>query len=282
MTSSLKSPASTAIAIFELKSREIKKVIRSFNYTGRQRIHHANVAVAITSEIPAEFTAQIDLSSFDLPGSARVFVEAYRGSTAYMRFDFGTVANLAPPADRWLREIGDVSRVRFRVKVVESQGTSAKLLAAADRVPPAFPNRDDLAPRAILDPVFEDTGDLIWYLDFDYADEPVLKVSDRIPGIKSVVASDASFAGLVYPSVFREILTRILFEEDSDDDDDDEAAPWFEDWFVFVQSLGVDRLEVDPNEETKRGYVSQAVSRLAAKLDAVSKYSAALQGSSIR
>src|SRR5260370_36167397 len=92
-------------------------MIRRINYTGRRRISrdHVKIVVCERSGSPASFEATLDLSSYDLPADATVFVEAYR-QTFLMRFNFGISSEIEPPSERFLTEFESTERILFRVK----------------------------------------------------------------------------------------------------------------------------------------------------------------------
>src|SRR5689334_2033146 len=96
---------------------------RTFNYTNRQRIPEACAKFRLQPgpEGRRGFNATIDLAGLELPGAAKVYVEAFFGRSL-ARFDFGTVACLEPPAKRWLDEVEFSDRLTFRIKVVDESG----------------------------------------------------------------------------------------------------------------------------------------------------------------
>ena len=80
------------------------------------------------------FDATLDLAKYKFPDNARVYVEAYR-QMEWMRFDFGSVASVRPPADRQLSRFESPEGVLFRIRVVSPDGTpSGRLVAEADRI----------------------------------------------------------------------------------------------------------------------------------------------------
>ena len=89
-----------------------------------------------------------ELDGYDLPAEALVFVKAYR-QTTWMRWPWGTVGALQPPANRALAEFDSPDDVLFRVRVT-SPGTPEEphglLPAEADRVRLRSP--EELTTRA--------------------------------------------------------------------------------------------------------------------------------------
>lgn len=211
---------------------------RTINSTGRQKIERGDITLTLSGpeEGPRSFDLSLDLSAYDLPGDARVFVEASR-QTAWMRFDFATVAELLAPEDRTLSEFGSAQLVTFRVKVVEAlpnnvedgpDGQVARILAQADRVPPGNP--EDAAPAQSLlaiDWNEEPMGDELWRLEVGET-EVILRVNksllDPLPWT-SLTDSDA-FRAVALPAILREVLTRVLLVERDDDPLNGSLAAW--------------------------------------------------------
>ena len=211
-------------------------MIRRFNYTNRKRIPRENVHVILKEQDqkPPSFDATIDLSDLKLPETARVFVEAYYRDS-YMRFDFGTVAQVNCEDDRSLNDIDNRETIYFRVKAVDPSSEHGKILAEVDGI---FPNPSDGPGSrvAILEVSFEENlGSQPWSLELSDDAIPVLVVNKRL-GSKEYVRSDDVFFTLVYPSVVREILTRIIVinksEYDADEDDQ-----WQQQWLHFICGL---------------------------------------------
>jgi hypothetical protein len=115
------------------------------------------------------FNADLRLTDHELPAEALVFVEAYRRTT-WMRFPFGTVADIQapPPERRRLSEFDSAEGIRFRVKVTQPRDEHI-LLAAADRIPLGKPE-DEADKEALLPVVPVELGDEVWRVDLD--DEP--------------------------------------------------------------------------------------------------------------
>ena len=205
-------------------------MIRRFNYTGRKKIPRSRVRIRISEDDDRRsFDAELSLDNLDLPREASIFVEAYY-RTAYRRFDFGTVADPRPPSDRALDGI-PVRNPLFRVKVVHAVGGIARILAAADRVVPEQSDRNEDARQSLLPVEYEDLGDRVWALDLD-SDWPRLILNNRFEGIREAARSGTEFLTLVYPEVFRAVLTRALQEGCFDPDSDDED--WGTLWLRFA------------------------------------------------
>jgi len=202
------------------------------NFTGRRKISRNHVTISVTGIGGIEtFTADLQLGKYGFPGSAAVIVEAYR-QLELVRFDFGTVGNLVPPANCRLSEFGTLAGLRFRVKVVSTEEPRGRLLAVADRINPGNQQQQSLARVPLLAVRAQDLGREVWRLDF--SDEPLLLVNPRVVPKKHLVES-IEFQTLALPEILRSILNRILLVEKvrSADDSDD----WTSRWLRFAETM---------------------------------------------
>lgn len=205
-------------------------MIRRFNYTGRRKIARSRVRIRVADEASRRrFDAEIALDDMPLPADAALFVEAYHRS-AYRRYDFGTVGEPHPPADRWLDGIA-ARKPLFRVKVVQAKDGVARILAAADRVVPEDAGAANDERMSLLPVEYRNLGDRIWALDLE-SDWPCLLLNQRFEGIRDAARSGGEFLSLVYPEIFRAILTRALQGGDADPDCDDDR--WETLWLRFA------------------------------------------------
>ena len=204
-------------------------MIRRFNYTSRARIRKSDVAITFDAGTkPLSFDAQLNLDGYSLAPTARVFVEAYRGNS-FMRFDYGTVEALVPPQNRRLLEIEGDKFSRFRVKVVDED--SGRLFAVSSQLIPGADSHEGL--EALLPLHLTDTGNQIWRLKFD-AEGVRLELNQRKDGIQR----SGEFRALVFPSVVREVLFRIIFieKQGKEEPEDSEKSPWGK-WLEFVSGF---------------------------------------------
>ena len=213
--------------------------VRTINYTNRRRIRREDARISIREEKDgALFDASLHLADYNLSSDARVFVEVYR-QTQYMRFDFGLVGALHKPDDRVLRDFDSPEGLLFRVKVVTVADPHGLLLAEADQIRPRRSTDED-ANRIPLLPVVpnENMGDEIWRLEFD--DQQTLLMVNSMLGGWRALARDPAFFSLVYPSVFRAVLSRILYVDEYHEIEDEDN--WRSRWLRFATNLrGVDR-----------------------------------------
>jgi len=237
---------------------------RRLNYTKRQKVRREDLVIVTRDGADGAwpwFEASLTLGSYDLPPTARVFVEAYR-QTAYQRFDFGTVGLLRPAENRNLTAFGstEADGVLFRVKVVEpSDGPAdaSRILAHADQVRPDSAGRQ----RSLLNLLPGEFRDEVWRLEIDEDTGPSLKVSKYLaPDRWGLVKSD-EFRTLVGPEIFRRILTiaaasgKAFFDEDKDG--------WEGRWVrMACQVTGVPEPRDEPwGQDDQENWVEDAVQR---------------------
>lgn len=210
-------------------------MLRKLNFTERTKIPRAAVQITLRRESDGvlAFDPVLDLSSVSAPAASRVYIEAhYR--TSYMRFDFGTLGDLTPPADRRLSEIDSGSVVRFRVKVVDNAGNTHRIVAAADDITVSASSSDGGARVPLLEVNFRDLGDLPWRVELE-ANGPVLELNNRVEGIERMARHDAAFFALVYPAAVREILTNILVIEQYEIGE--ETDEWWSLWMRWAREM---------------------------------------------
>lgn len=208
-------------------------MLRRLNYTRRKRLAASDALVTIApAGPPYSFNAALNLTSYSLPETAKVFVEAYRRMD-WMRFDFGTVGSIVPAADRRLVRFEAWEGVLFRVRVVSPDGSpTGKLLAEADRLRPRSSKPTEQKRRSLLPLDSADLNGELFRLDL--SEGPVLLVERTLGGGDwRSCARDQLFQGLVYPSVLRQILQHLL----SDDWPEEGDPRWERDWARFVESV---------------------------------------------
>jgi hypothetical protein len=226
--------------------------IRRINHTKRRRIDKQDVTIRLSEPLssPPVFSARVDLSKHDsLPSDAKIYIEAYRQTTR-MRFDFGTVLNPGFDGGRAiLAEFVDADAVQFAVKVTGVSGaTAGMLLADRDGIPPTAIG-EDTTREPLLPTCSSDLGQELWRLDF-HNSGAILQINNRIPDWKGFAAS-AQFKALAYPSIIRQVLTRILIVDEWNDSDD--SDDWRSKWLFFARSLpGVEVLDEEPDDAAGR------------------------------
>lgn len=253
--------------------------IRRINYTGRKRIGHRDIQVTLREdgERASTFDARLNLTGYNLPSDARVYVEAYR-QTSWMRFDFGTVGNTCPPADRALTEFDSGEALLFRVKVTAVSDRRGVILAEADRIRPLRLDEAE-SDRISLISVKRSDGldNVIWQIDFNDDSRPVLEINSSVSDWRTL-ARDPGFASLVLPSVLREVLTRVLIVEDYGELED--AVDWRSEWLQFACGLpGVRSVSLDEDEAIRFDWIEEAVHAFARQHSLLSSFCKSWVGS---
>ncbi len=231
--------------------------VRRINYTGRKRVsqNDAKVSLLESGNRVAEFDVELSLSEYGLPADALVFIEAHR-QTSRMRFPYGTVTGIRPPANRKLHEFDSTEGILFRVLITSVAAPEGMLLAEADRIHPRRPEEVEDKRIPLLPAKPDDNlGEQVFRLDF--SDRPMLLINSQVGDWRSV-ARVPVFVALVLPAAFQEILTRILHVEHHFDSED--MSDWKSQWLKFAARLpGVPDLPSDDEEDRVDDWIGEAV-----------------------
>ncbi|MDY6791749.1 MAG: hypothetical protein SWH54_10840 [Thermodesulfobacteriota bacterium] len=250
-------------------------MIRKFNYTGRKKIKRSNIHVDIMRDGNGRryFNTGIQLDDLELPTNARVYVEAYHRS-GYQRFDFGTVGARKIPTNRNLRNISDAAVPLFRVKVVDKRASAGRILASVDKVRPENIDEIPAGSQSLLFVEYDDMGSKIWQLDLE-GDWPVLKLNQHVEEISLVASSDSRFLSLVYPEVFRQILRRIVLEDQHTDPDCDDDWPSL--WLKLACFLPNVNMPPQVSKPDQQAWIEKAVESFCANFNMLEKFNQSLQ-----
>ena len=250
-------------------------MIRKFNYTGRKKIRRSDVSIDVLRDGEGQrfFNISLHLAEMALPANARVYVEAYHRS-GYQRFDFGTAQTMKIPADRRLNGISESATPLFRVKVVDKTAAQGRILASVDKIRPASVDHQPADSRALLFVEYDELGQRIWQLDLD-GDWPVLKLNQDVEEIGLIASSDNRFAALVYPEVFRQILTRIIILDEHTDPDCDDDWPSL--WLKLACDLPGMTGPLPGPKADRQAWIENAVEAFCANFEVLSKFHLAIQ-----
>lgn len=250
-------------------------MIRRFNYTNRIRIHRSDVRITIREDDgkPA-FDADLSaLADYDLPLESHIFVEAYR-QTNWMRFSFGQVGAITPAKDRRLSEFDTAEGVKFRVKVTPHSDIHI-LLAEADQITLSSSEQAEGERKPLLPVKPQKLDDQIYRVDFS-GGAPILLINKECGNYADIGRSPA-FMALAYPSVFREILNRVLLIEKHEDDANPDL--WQSRWVKFASLFpGLGELPLPDDTDGRNDWIDDAVSAFAKKLQARTKFSEYWEG----
>jgi hypothetical protein len=249
-------------------------MIRKINFTGRKKIKRTNVRVDILRDAEGRrfFNLHVDLTDLRLPANAHIYAEAYH-RTAYQRYDFGNLSNQKSPEDRRLNRFSGSTIPLFRVKVVDRTSAHGRILAALDKIRPESVDSEPAGSHSLLFVEYDDLGNKIWQLDLD-GDWPVLKLNQKVDEISLVASSDHRFFALVYPEVFRQVLTKIVIEDEHTDSDCDDDWPSL--WLKLARQLpGMGDPPASKGEQ--ESWIDNATEAFSAKFDVLAKFNQALQ-----
>jgi hypothetical protein len=221
---------------------------RRINSTGRKRIPRELVDIRmhpIKDDEPLAASGTFALNGLGFPADSSVVLEAYQRSSG-MRFNCGTVGNLQVPPTLYLNEIDRDTTVLFRLKVIQADAGSGRLLGSADRLRPSDSN--DAPGRRSIFPIKERAlGDEVWRVELDDAG-PVLLLNSRIPGFKHRILENSLITGIMLPTAFRTVLQHLVRDSVVDDDDQDD---WRILWLRYLKeelSIDDDLAGLSPDE----------------------------------
>lgn len=244
---------------------------RRINFSGRKKISAEDIKIRVSEAVSGAaptFAADLKLPS-GLPKDARVYVEPYQRSTS-MRFDFGTVGVVSPPADLRLTEIDQFSGILFRVKVVNESDDVGKIIAAASRIRPLSKDEDP-GLKALLPLVSKELGEEVWRV-FMEGTAPVLQINNRIPGLRDRLLGDRLLQGAVFPHALAMVLRKLL---GSDEHEDEEQ--WVKDWKVFAERLNGEELPDDLSEPENEGLLESTIENIVGRFCQVNAFASSIR-----
>lgn len=244
-------------------------MLKKLNFTERRRLGRNAVEITLRREADGvlAFDARLDLKGKRLDSDARVYVEAHR-RTSYMRFDFGRVGAIEPPADRRLVEIESDNLVNFRVKIVDESSRFHRILAVAEGIRVSDREQDASSRMSLLPVEFVREMDEVWRVSFD-SEGPALMLNSSIEGIESKARNDATFFALVYPAVVRQILTRIVMIDGYDEVDGDE---WWGLWLRWAAEMLGEPAPASDDRDAREAWIDRVVAQFARNQNAAMRY----------
>jgi hypothetical protein len=250
-------------------------MIRKFNYTGRKKIKRSYVRIDLlrNEHCIRYFNVALNLDDIELLTTAHVYLEAYHRS-GYQRYDFGTVGNRKIPTNRKLDTFSETAIPLFRVKVVDKTTSHGRILASVDKVRPE--NIDDIPAdsQSLLFVEYDELGNKIWQLDLE-GDWPVLKLNQHVDEISLVASSDSRFLSLVYPEVFRQILKRIIIEDEHTDPECDDDWPSL--WLQLACTLPGMSIPPQMSKPDQNLWIEKAVESFCTNFNMLEKFNQSMQ-----
>lgn len=248
---------------------------RRINSTGRRKINKNHIDIVMLTPAanePLAATATITTDEWKFPGDARIVLEAYHRNSG-MRFDCGTVAKPSVPDVLKLDELDPSSNVLFRLKVIDGENGSGKMLGAAERIRPG--ESDNAEGRRSLFPIVcRYMEDELVKVDISDAGATLI-LNSRVPGFTVRILEDPMLAGTLLPQAFREVITHVVNQLVSEGDDE---GAWEADWIEFcMNELGMDDPTEMTDEEERTEWIDNVVAGFCRKNDFLAKTRKALQ-----
>lgn len=214
-------------------------VQRRLNSTGRKRIPRENVNIILENPMDSNLfpwaSATVNFDGLEFSPNALVAIEAYYRSSS-MRFSCGTVSSLKIPERMELSDIDRGGAIKFRILVIEPDG-SGRILAAAVLRPAT---KDEGPDRQPLLPLREtDLGSELWKIEVEFRTGPILLINNRVSGLAARLRSEPLIQGLILPHALRAILQNLPMTTE------DEDESWCEGWRRFLEDL---QLPTEPEE----------------------------------
>ena len=217
---------------------------RTLNYTGRDKIEKKQALFSFSDQ-PGDypvFNVAFNIATDAYPENAAVYVEAYYKETR-QRFNFGTVGNVVPPADRTLNELDLSGPTLFRVLIVDESGRHGMLLASGEQFR-ADEGDDDERKSSILAVRKYDLGQLPWRVHFEPGSAPELHLNSKIENAIDKMKNNPTFQSLILPAAFRQVLLHYLWN-----DEDTDGNEHFEKWMGFASLFAEGKPETDCPQE---------------------------------
>ena len=224
--------------------------VRTFNYTKRKKIAPGHMRGLLKAEGDGiKFLLDLDLSSYSFLPGACVCVEAYRNSFT-QRYDMGPVSELREQEYSLnSRYFGNAERVKFRIKVTahENQQEGKILGEGKSSARKNLPGKEPENEQSILPVEGDDLGDLIFKVDFPRDEEVVLYMNEKLDNFKEI-ATDPQFRSIVYPTILKTVLYKIIFFEKYLEADES-LENWKDQWLKFAEPFSGPKPNTDPEED---------------------------------
>lgn len=241
------------------------------NYTKRINLHKQNVQITLgpeNGEGVRTFKLELDLPD-SLPKSALLVLEAYNSSPPIrMRFDLGSVGDpcLPTPEESQLTDFPrEVETPLFRLKAIDPNENCGRLIADASRIRPINATDKKETRQGLLYIDHQKLDGPVWDLEVDRTGyEPTLWIdTDADPTHE--LAREPKFISLVYPGVFRGVLTHLIVDENMNAIHDD--SEWGYAWYQLALSLpdmaGESPPSLDDDVDERRQWIDQATKAFA-------------------
>ena len=223
-----------------------------FNYTGRIKINREHVSVALNDERQGKIApaVDIDLSEYDLPDNAPVFLEFY--SSSFLRRDqYGTCAEPKRKGPTAFPSSNRASELKVRLKVLDPQPDSHKILALMKGAKPEDePQAGSVSRDSLLALRAADLRGQVWrVLPSTSRDEHPELLIDKRFGDHQLLAATDWFQAIVMPSAFEQVLTSIVVHHKFDNIEEDSIwAAWLRYALLYSSAKAVP--EIDDSDDS--------------------------------
>lgn len=183
----------------------MRPTVNTLNFTSRKRINRG--LLRITGNISGAegyfILDKFDVSKYGFDHDAIVFVESFTGKYGFQRFEIGRLSSLQLLKQHPFAS-SDLRNAIFRIKVVAGN-ESGRILGDADNIPVEIGGH----PSSLLPIEKVDLDQLVWWLDIDEENGPVLQMNSRFSDSQQI-ALDNEFRATVMQSVVQQIAIWVV------------------------------------------------------------------------
>lgn len=223
--------------------------MKRFNYTGRKKILHEDVKIRLQGNFNDSpiIDVAINLGDYGFPQGSSVFLEPQR-KTRFMRIELGEVANSVRRNSIELTEFDDALEIDFRVKVVDA--SKGVLLGIAENVRPynkdnqLDDNQQSILPVSSVD---LSSHGVLWRIVQD--DQRAVLEIERELGSRDQVVRSLTFRAFILPAAMRQILVKVLSDDQIWDSDLSDPQELSTRWLLFTRQIGAGMPERDADNE---------------------------------
>ena len=224
-----------------------------------KRIARSLIRIEIFEGSPRTFIAELNLKESGFSKTAKVVLDARCAGSEIVRFEFGTIARIAPEQPLVLNKLTG-KHVRFALKVIDTSQEIGRILGIADNITPVNSAKKNLGGLQGILPIepSAELGEQLWRLEFGRNEEDVFLLVDNTAdeGLPEKFANEATIGSLVYPSIIREILWKACVRDEHEEDDEQEG--WKSSWLKFAKKFDPDKPPAE-DKEGNEGWIERVV-----------------------
>jgi hypothetical protein len=235
---------------------KVQSIVHTSNPTKIKKIHNNKLNIELNEDFEGEKFFQMDepkLGYLDLDKDSKIYVYVSAGSSE-MRFTLGTLGNPKIPKNRLLVELPTELTFWFRLIVVDP--IDSRILASAEKVRPKSSHEDTREP--ILPVETRDLGNILWKMNIQPDELPVLYLNKEFPNITDRFKTDKVFQILVLPQAVRMCLEHLIAS-----DYDKNPDSWQYKWIVFLKELKMHTSlpHIDDDDIVKIKWLDKAINK---------------------